>query len=210
MPNPTPPADAPNLNRPTQGSGGGAEAWADFAMQYGPRCRDCADEDGVCPATGVPCGGKRKAVEYIVGAIRYGIAAGFIANPENPRISTLFDAIAHGDDGHRDWLREAIDCHFAGRLVPAPRSLSTPSNTQGALEAAAVEQAGGWIIGDDSGERWRTWETGMPEWTNDPEKATRYARREDAEAVHRHDEDAWAVRELEDIRAALKSGEAGL
>ena len=26
---------------------------------------------------------------------------------------TLFDAIAHGDQGHRDWLKDAIDKHFA-------------------------------------------------------------------------------------------------
>lgn len=32
--------------------------------------------------------------------------------------STLFDAIAHGDDVHRAWLKEAIDNHFAGKPVP--------------------------------------------------------------------------------------------
>ena len=26
---------------------------------------------------------------------------------------SLFDAIKHGDQAHRDWLREAIDRHFA-------------------------------------------------------------------------------------------------
>lgn len=38
------------------------------------------------------------------------------------RVGTLFDAIAHGDDVHRAWLREAIDNHFAGLPVPAPRA----------------------------------------------------------------------------------------
>lgn len=33
------------------------------------------------------------------------------------RIGTLFDAIAHGDEKHRQWLREAIVDHFAGRQV---------------------------------------------------------------------------------------------
>ncbi len=33
---------------------------------------------------------------------------------------TLFDAIAHGDETHRAWLKEAIACHFAGRPVPPP------------------------------------------------------------------------------------------
>ena len=33
------------------------------------------------------------------------------------RISTLFDAVAHGDDEHRAWLKQAIDDHMAGRPV---------------------------------------------------------------------------------------------
>lgn len=37
------------------------------------------------------------------------------------RRATLFDAIAHGDDEHRAWLREAIDAHFAGQPVPPVR-----------------------------------------------------------------------------------------
>ena len=28
------------------------------------------------------------------------------------KVSTLFDAIAHGDEEHRRWLKEAIDKHF--------------------------------------------------------------------------------------------------
>jgi rubrerythrin len=28
------------------------------------------------------------------------------------KISTLFDAIAHGDDEHRRWLKEKIEAHF--------------------------------------------------------------------------------------------------
>lgn len=34
----------------------------------------------------------------------------------------LFEAIAHGDDLHRAWLKEALDCFFAGKPVPPPRS----------------------------------------------------------------------------------------
>lgn len=37
------------------------------------------------------------------------------------RAATLFDAIQHGDDDHRDWLREAIACHFSGKPVPPAR-----------------------------------------------------------------------------------------
>lgn len=37
--------------------------------------------------------------------------------------ASLFDAIAHGDNGHRAWLKEAIDAHFAGQPVPEPRGV---------------------------------------------------------------------------------------
>ncbi len=51
----------------------------------------------------------------------------------------------------------------------------------------------GWIVGDASGSRWRGWVDGNVCWTFDRDRATRYARREDAENVHREDEDAWSV-----------------
>ncbi len=34
---------------------------------------------------------------------------------------TLFEAIAHGDQAHRDWLEQAIEDHFAGRPVRRPQ-----------------------------------------------------------------------------------------
>lgn len=51
----------------------------------------------------------------------------------------------------------------------------------------------GWIVGNGAGTKWRCWVDGMPAWTTGRDKATRYARREDAEAVHHEDEDAWTV-----------------
>lgn len=36
-------------------------------------------------------------------------------------IDSLYEAIAHGDSDHREWLREAIDNHFKGLPVPPPR-----------------------------------------------------------------------------------------
>ncbi len=50
-----------------------------------------------------------------------------------------------------------------------------------------------WIVANGSGTKWRYWNIFGPTWTPDREKATRYARREDAEAVHAADEDAWTV-----------------
>lgn len=51
----------------------------------------------------------------------------------------------------------------------------------------------GWIVSSADGLRFRMWETGFPRWVEDRAEATRYARREDAEAVHSEDEDAWRV-----------------
>lgn len=53
--------------------------------------------------------------------------------------------------------------------------------------------AGGWIVGNSADNQWRSWNEFGPSWTGDPAEAIRYARREDAEAVHRDDEDAWSI-----------------
>jgi hypothetical protein len=39
---------------------------------------------------------------------------------KNHQVSGLFDAIAHGDDAHRAWLKEAIREHFCSQCNPAP------------------------------------------------------------------------------------------
>lgn len=33
-------------------------------------------------------------------------------------IPELFDKIAHGEQGHRDWLKAAIEAHFSGEPMP--------------------------------------------------------------------------------------------
>jgi hypothetical protein len=55
----------------------------DYVMQYGGRCRDCADEDGVCPHSGLPCKTKqaRQAVGSVIAAMAYGIEHGWMDNP---------------------------------------------------------------------------------------------------------------------------------
>lgn len=54
----------------------------DYAL-HTPRCRDCADEDGHCPATGLPCEvpAARKVVQGILDHLAYGIAHGYCENP---------------------------------------------------------------------------------------------------------------------------------
>lgn len=50
----------------------------DYVLQYGGRRRDCADENGVCPGSGLPCEGARKAVTHVVQALRYGLQHGYL------------------------------------------------------------------------------------------------------------------------------------
>lgn len=40
------------------------------------------------------------------------------------RVETLFDAIAHGDTAHRQWLEKAIADHLAGRPVQHEQQLA--------------------------------------------------------------------------------------
>ena len=80
-------------------------------------------------------------------------------------------------------------------IVALERRLDIPALqfwTETPLYPAEADQ-GGWIVGNGDGTKWRTWGAMGPEWTTDRNTATRYYRREDAEAVHRDDEDAWTV-----------------
>ena len=52
-----------------------------YVARWGGNCRDCADENGVCPSSGLPCGGARKAIEHVLAALRYGVQHGYIADP---------------------------------------------------------------------------------------------------------------------------------
>jgi hypothetical protein len=60
------------------------------------------------------------------------------------------------------------------------------------LSAAGVAH-GGFIVANAEETKFRCWDQGGSAWTDDREMATRYARREDAEAVHAEDEDAWKI-----------------
>lgn len=41
------------------------------------------------------------------------------ASSTDDKVATLFDAIKHGDEAHQNWLKEAIEAHFAGEPIPA-------------------------------------------------------------------------------------------
>lgn len=54
-----------------------------------------------------------------------------------PTSSSVYLAIAHGDEEHRGWLSEALDNIFAGKPVPEPRG----KNTDWKQRAEAAEAA---------------------------------------------------------------------
>ena len=78
-----------------------------------------------------------------------------------------------------------------GNIAKAHLGWVMARNTRPTVES---EPVAGWIVGNANADRWRTWNAlGFSAWTEERDKATRYARREDAEAVHAADEDAWRV-----------------
>ena len=57
------------------------EELVDYVMQYGGNCRDCADQNGTCPHTGLPCEvvDARMAVRHVLAAVEYGRKHGYLA-----------------------------------------------------------------------------------------------------------------------------------
>lgn len=51
----------------------------------------------------------------------------------------------------------------------------------------------GWVVGDGGGTRYRTWGDLGPDWTTNINAALWFARRDDAEAFARDDEDGWRI-----------------
>lgn len=51
-----------------------------YIHQYGGSCRDCADHDGVCPNSGLPCYwiDRKKAIKHVISALNYGRENGFL------------------------------------------------------------------------------------------------------------------------------------
>ena len=57
------------------------------------------------------------------------------------RIATesLFQAISHGDEEHRSWLKDAIEAHFAGHPTPAVRGSGNKEARIAELEKQLAE-----------------------------------------------------------------------
>lgn len=51
-----------------------------YVQRYQGRngCRDCADEAGFCPSTGIGCGESDKAIRFVLEAVNYGVSHGYL------------------------------------------------------------------------------------------------------------------------------------
>lgn len=115
-----------------------------YVQRYGPRCRDCADEQGFCPSTGIGCGESDKAVRWVLGALNYGVSHGFISLSATPkdrvemeRALRLALPIIEADHAQ---AKEMCDADWEGMsheaLVAVRTALSTQSPGVGNREEA--------------------------------------------------------------------------
>lgn len=49
-----------------------------YIARFGGKCRDCADNNGTCPSTGLSCASYNKAIRHVLGAYNYGVEHGFL------------------------------------------------------------------------------------------------------------------------------------
>lgn len=51
------------------------EEHADYVLRANGRCRDCADNEGMCPMSGLPCDPQkaRDVVNYVLSTLMYGV-----------------------------------------------------------------------------------------------------------------------------------------
>lgn len=93
---------------------------------------------------------------------------------------------------HRVW--ENALPHLINRYrLQARAILPIIHHREAAAHAAGRAENTGWVVGNGDKTKWRSWGHCGPTWVSNIEDATRYHRREDAEAVHREDDDAWVV-----------------
>ncbi|MFN3303144.1 MAG: hypothetical protein ACK44A_05420 [Roseateles sp.] len=108
---------------------GFTDAHASYVARWGGSCRDCADENGVCPNSGLPCGGADKAIGHVFKALAYGVKHGYISNP----LAAASPAVAHGLLTDAD-LTRARNLAHQFRSHPASRGIDD------------IEQAGELIL----------------------------------------------------------------
>jgi|GEM_PF-5916824 len=81
----------------------------DYIGRYGGFCRDCADENGVCPSSGLPCAGRDKAIRHVLNAYTYPGGEGMSDQPPG-----LMSRIAFPIDHGRICVQEHWDISAPG------------------------------------------------------------------------------------------------
>ncbi|WP_242875614.1 hypothetical protein [Stenotrophomonas maltophilia] len=138
---------------------------------------------------------------------------------------TIYDAAWHAyraapravvNSPSRSAVRAAVDAALAAyqpasMVVPYERALDLVEDAynaggrrsgynQQALDLhdaiMGATPAQGWVVADGQGTRWRKWGDFGPEWTADRDEALHFARRTDAEAFAKEDEDAWLIQPI--------------
>lgn len=121
-----------------------------YIRSYGGSCRDCADGDGVCPSSGLPCGDPDSAITHVLNALAYGINNGFLPSPFTappvPRDvlmafgEAVRDAAKRADfDIGEDVDLAAIADRYASKVPPEPVNQQL---------LAALKQMVGYVFGD--------------------------------------------------------------
>lgn len=88
-----------------------------YIARYGGMCRDCADEDGVCPASGLPCEPDDcdRAIRHVLRALSYGQRHGYIKavspvpvawRPEVRAFADLMEAKLSENDHKPGWKED--------------------------------------------------------------------------------------------------------
>lgn len=107
----------------------------DYVMQYGGRCRGCADHGGICPGDFMPCdpATKRSAVSWVIGALEYGRRHGYIvdAPPARTEAQARLEALEAGLEPFAKM----------GRLIDGPFG---PRGGAGTPDGGAFVSGGAW------------------------------------------------------------------
>ncbi len=113
----------------------------DYVMRYGGHCRDCADEDGICPRDGTPCepAPKRAVIEHTLKALEYGMSRGFIQSPFPRPVAPVEGLETVGRAGGLRGVKGRTAAEFSEKDVPDFTEVVTRPQAEDII-AAKVEQ----------------------------------------------------------------------
>jgi hypothetical protein len=84
-----------------------------YVSRYGGMCRDCADEHGVCPNSGLPCDDPRdKAIRHVITALNYGFGRGFLSLTQSKAV----------DSGEEDQEAALVSADMSAPSAPSASS----------------------------------------------------------------------------------------